>query len=349
MEAKMHAERVIRVTILGKKIGPWAAVYVAAGTLACAFNLARADAPDPRRFMLYLICASVATLGLSLPGAPGLLPTGLLIILLGVEELSLPEVLFIAFAVTFLNEVRKIHRLSQLVPALCALATITIGVATAQSAYRWTSSLRFNAVFPAPLIASSFLLLFNCGLAATLFREQPSGEPSGPLLGVYRRECRPLLPWFIAAAYLAYLIRCASLQTGYHAGLIALPILFAFDRGYREWSDERAAQRAERAAHRKELEGVHRHTLETLGAAIDSRDHISHTQSHRVQIYALEVGRELGLSETELQNLNMAALLHDIGKLGIPDYILLKPGALTAEEWEKMKTHPALGAEMLSE
>lgn len=341
MEAHVQRVRTTVVTLFGNKIRPWAAVYIAAGTLACALNFARADAPDLRRFILYLICANVATLCLSLSGAPGLIPAGLLIMLLGVEELSLPEVLFIAFTVTLLSEVRKIRRLSQFGPVLCALATITIGIVTAQSAYKWTSSLRFNAVFPAPLIASSFVLLFNCGLAATLFREQALGEPSGPFLGVYRRECRPLLPWFVAAAYLAYLIRCASLQTGYHAGLIALPILFALDRGYRAWS-------AERAAHRKALEDVHRHTLETLGAAIDSRDHVNHNQSNRVRIYALAIGRELRLNEAELQDLNIAALLHDIGKLGIPDYILLKPSALTREEWEKMKTHPAVGAEMLS-
>ncbi len=323
-------------------------MYVAAGTLACAVSLARADAPDSGRFILYLICASVATLGLSLPGASSLLPAGLFIMLLGLQELSLPELLFIAFAVTFLREMGKIRRLSQLGPALYALATLTIGIAAAQSAYKSTSFLRFNAVFPAPLIVSSFVLLFNWGLATTLFKEPALPGQGRVFMGVYRRECRPLLPWFVSAAYLAYFIRCASLQTGYHAGLIALPLLLAFDRGYRAWSAERAARLAEQAAQSKELEDVHRHTLETLGAAIDSRDHITHTQSHRVQMYAMAVGRDLKLSEAELQNLNIAALLHDIGKLGIPDYILLKPSALSAEEWEKMKTHPALGAEMLS-
>ena len=192
------------------------------------------------------------------------------------------------------------------------------------------------------MIASSFVLLFNCGLAATLFQEPRRGEKSGPFLGVYRKACRPLLPWFVAAAYLAYLIRSTSLHTGIHAGLIALPILFALDRGYRAWSYEKTT-------HRKELESMYRQTLETLGLAIDSRDQMNQSQPRRVRIYAAAVGRELKLSETELQNLDTAALLHDIGKLGIPDlHSHSKPSALTAEEWEKMKTHPVLGAEMLS-
>ena len=69
--------------------------------------------------LLYLMCASVATLGLSLSGASGLIPAGLLIMLLGVEDLSLPEILFIAFTVTLLNEVRKV-RLAGASPVLYA-------------------------------------------------------------------------------------------------------------------------------------------------------------------------------------------------------------------------------------
>ena len=68
----------------------------------------------------------------------------------------------------------------------------------------------------------------------------------------------------------------------------------------------------------------------------------------RVQISAMAVGRELKLSEAELGALNISAMLHDIGKLGIPDHILLKPGSLTPQEWEKMKTHAVIGADMLT-
>jgi putative nucleotidyltransferase with HDIG domain len=66
-----------------------------------------------------------------------------------------------------------------------------------------------------------------------------------------------------------------------------------------------------------------------------------------VETYAVEVGRELGLSETELEALRAAALLHDIGKLAVPEYIISKPGKLTPEEFEKMKTHTIVGAEIV--
>lgn len=324
------------MTPFGKQIRGWAVVYAFAGALVCTVSLARASTTDVRRFFLYLVCANIAALGLRLTANKSLLSAGLLIVLLGVDDLSLSELLFIAFTITLLRELRGVRRASQILPLLYAIGSVTIGVTLAHAVYEAIPLLPFTALFPAPAIASAFVLLFNCGLATALLR-----EPAVPLIGVYRRDCRPLLPWFVAAAYLAYLVRCASIETGFHPGLIVLPMLFALDRGYRAWS-------AAKAAHRAELDAVHRRTLETLAVAIDIRDHTTQMRLWRVQVYALAVGRELGLDEEELQSLNVAALLHDIGKLGIPDHILQKPGPLSAEEWEKIKTHPAMGAEMLS-
>lgn len=326
----------VAVFKIRKDLRVWAVLYALVGTLAFVLNLSQVNAHDLRQFFAYLICANIAALGLRLTANLSMVPAGFLIMLLGVGDLSLPELLFIGFTVTLMQELREVRGVPRVAPVLYAIGSVTIGIATAQTAYHVTSLIGFSAVFPAPAIASSLVLLFNCGLATTLLKDR-----NAPFIGVYRRECRPLLPWFVAAAYLAYLVRCASLQSGYNAGLIALPILFALDRGYRTWSNAKSA-------HREELEALHRHTLETLAVAIDTRYNTTQVHLQRVQVYALAVGRELGLNEAELQSLNIAALLHDIGKLGIPDHILLKPGPLTAEEWDKMKTHAMIGAEMLS-
>jgi diguanylate cyclase (GGDEF)-like protein/putative nucleotidyltransferase with HDIG domain len=87
--------------------------------------------------------------------------------------------------------------------------------------------------------------------------------------------------------------------------------------------------------------------MESLSATVDARDSYTAGHSRRVQQLALAVGRELGMSEAELDLLGHAALFHDIGKLGIPDAILLKPGSLTPEEWALMQRHAEEGARII--
>jgi diguanylate cyclase (GGDEF)-like protein/putative nucleotidyltransferase with HDIG domain len=88
--------------------------------------------------------------------------------------------------------------------------------------------------------------------------------------------------------------------------------------------------------------------MESLSATVDARDAYTAGHSRRVQQLALAIGRELGLSHAELELLGHAALFHDIGKLGIPDAILLKPASLTDEEWEIMASHAAEGASIIN-
>jgi diguanylate cyclase (GGDEF)-like protein/putative nucleotidyltransferase with HDIG domain len=92
---------------------------------------------------------------------------------------------------------------------------------------------------------------------------------------------------------------------------------------------------------------LHVRTIEALALAIEAKDQTTHDHLRRVRIYAIELGNELGLSENELEALRAAALLHDIGKLAVPEHIISKPGKLTPEEFEKMKIHPVVGAEIL--
>lgn len=96
-----------------------------------------------------------------------------------------------------------------------------------------------------------------------------------------------------------------------------------------------------------EASRVHLATVEALATAIDARDQIGTGHVRRTQIYAVGIGKLLDLSEDELQALNTAAILHDIGKLAVPDHILNKPGRLTPAEMEKIKIHSVVGASIL--
>src|ERR1700689_2854182 len=103
----------------------------------------------------------------------------------------------------------------------------------------------------------------------------------------------------------------------------------------------------EQQGHLLAMSQLHLRTIETLALAIDAKDNTTAAHLRRVQIYATEIGKELKLSPLEMQALEAAALLHDVGKLAVPEYIISKPGKLTPEEFEKMKVHPVVGAEIL--
>jgi putative nucleotidyltransferase with HDIG domain len=87
--------------------------------------------------------------------------------------------------------------------------------------------------------------------------------------------------------------------------------------------------------------------IRALAATLDARDPSTAGHSERVSAVSVQIGRQMGLSESELDVLRLGALLHDIGKIGVSDEILRKPGPLTAQEFEQIKRHPALGARIL--
>jgi response regulator RpfG family c-di-GMP phosphodiesterase len=97
----------------------------------------------------------------------------------------------------------------------------------------------------------------------------------------------------------------------------------------------------------KQTERSYEHTLEALGAAIDLRDSPTGGHSRRVFLYSMEIVRAMGSLEPRSKSIAMGSWLHDIGKLAIPDRILLKPGSLTEQEWEVMRRHPRIGYDLV--
>ncbi|MFN2407679.1 MAG: HD domain-containing phosphohydrolase [Pyrinomonadaceae bacterium] len=95
------------------------------------------------------------------------------------------------------------------------------------------------------------------------------------------------------------------------------------------------------------LEGAYRSTLKALTAALETRDSETHGHSERVVTYSLRLGREYGLNAEQMKALEFGSLLHDIGKIGVPDSILRKPAKLTEEEWVRMREHPVHGQQIL--
>lgn len=117
---------------------------------------------------------------------------------------------------------------------------------------------------------------------------------------------------------------------------------------YRRSLENRVREKtAELSRALRDLESTYSQTLWSLVAALDAREHETGDHSQRVVRYSLAIARRLGLSEADLPSLGRGALLHDIGKIGVPDAILLKPGKLTEGEWIEMRKHPQVGYDIL--
>jgi HD-GYP domain-containing protein (c-di-GMP phosphodiesterase class II) len=111
-------------------------------------------------------------------------------------------------------------------------------------------------------------------------------------------------------------------------------------------SIEQAVEQLKKAAHENHL--LFLNSVRMLAAAIDAKDPYTRGHSERVARYSIAIGKNLQLPQKEMMNLRISALLHDVGKIGIDDRILRKPGALSDEEFEIMKQHPAKGAAIMS-
>ena len=125
--------------------------------------------------------------------------------------------------------------------------------------------------------------------------------------------------------------------------LLAVAFWFRFYRANRLLARQIEAERQRT----KQMRELHLATIEALALAIDAKDHTTSNHISRVDTYATAVAREMGISGVDLHALRTAALLHDIGKLGVPEHILAKPGPLTAEEFQRVRMHPQIGASII--
>ncbi len=151
-------------------------------------------------------------------------------------------------------------------------------------------------------------------------------------------------PSYFVGAGVAAIAAWLVTHTGYWiAPLMFLPIYLTY-RTYKVYMGRIEDQQR----HVQQTSDLHLATLEALARAIDAKDQTTHTHIKRVQLYATELARAMGLSAEEVQGVKTAALLHDIGKLAVPEHILSKPGPLTQEEFQKIRIHPQVGAEIIA-
>jgi diguanylate cyclase (GGDEF)-like protein/putative nucleotidyltransferase with HDIG domain len=150
-----------------------------------------------------------------------------------------------------------------------------------------------------------------------------------------------------AAAALFYAALLGGGLTFVFVGVLIIGLVHLLYRFNERRVEEVRRAEEEKSRHLQEIADLHMNTIESLAIAIDAKDQTTHGHVRRTQIYATEMGKVLGVKGTELQALVAGALLHDIGKLAVPEYILNKPGKLTESEFAKMKIHTTVGGDIL--
>ena len=207
-------------------------------------------------------------------------------------------------------------------------------------------ALAFLAAGPAammlPTIAMATTYFF---LNSTLTAVAVALESRGSAYEVWRQHALYLGINYYAAASVATL--AVRSPTGIDFGMIGLvaPLLVLSYTAYKAAS----SRIQDSLRHISEVEHLYRAAVETLAIAVDAKDQVTHGHIRRVQRHTVALARALGISdEIELKALEAASLLHDVGKLAVPDYVLNKPGALSHAEFERIKLHAAKGAEILT-
>ncbi|MBZ5556645.1 MAG: diguanylate cyclase [Acidobacteriia bacterium] len=242
---------------------------------------------------------------------------------------------------TFRTETRSTpHR------TLFSMASLVLTVKATGLVYTWLggppSMQQFSmTALPKPLVgAATTYFVCNTALIATAIGLSTKQS----IVRVWNENFLWSAPSYFVGAGAAALAATVIDQGGYWwAALTAAPPYLIY-RTYKVYMSRIQDQQR----HVAQVSDLHLATIEALALAIDAKDQTAQSHIRRVQVYAAGLARSLGMTDNEIQGVKTAALLHDIGKLAVPEHILSKPGPLTQEEFQKIRIHPQVGAEIIS-
>jgi diguanylate cyclase (GGDEF)-like protein/putative nucleotidyltransferase with HDIG domain len=326
-----------------RELGVGAKVFIGlmalAGTCVLAYGAINPTSKNIAQFICYLLIAILAArLKVKLPGITGTMSVNFLFILLGILELGFAETLVLGTAAILVQCFYR-DRPSP-IQVTFNLSASAISIAVAFGLYHLAIS--------GAQVRSHPLLL---GLAAITYFIANTGSITAVIALTEHKSIRRIwvecyfwsFPYYLVGAAFAGMIGWFNREFGWEASLLIVPIIYLIYRSYRLYLGKLEDEKR----HVEEMATLHLRTIEALALAIEAKDHTTHDHLQRVRVYAIEVAKELGVTPGEMEALHAAALLHDIGKLAVPEHIISKPGRLTPEEFEKMKIHPLVGAEIL--
>ncbi len=317
-------------------------LVIVVGWIELARNLFAWRADDPIGFLVYFVVALMLSgLKLRLPGVTGTISVCFLFVLIGIVSLNLPQVLLTGCAAVLVQYFWHAAGKLRVVQGLFNIGSAAFAISASFRVFHsvWLRSLPLEPAVLLVMLACCYFVTTTLLVAAVIaFTEGRS------LRGVWRASYLWALPYYLLGAATAGLFEVAQRRLGWQTSMLVIPATYLVYRSYRLYLDRLEDKRK----HAEETAALHLRTIESLALAIEAKDHTTHDHLQRVQVYAVEIGKDLHLSETELQAIRAASVLHDIGKIAVPEHIICKPGKLTPEEFAKMKIHPVVGAEILA-
>jgi len=319
------------------------AVILALGGSALLSGLLAWQSGSLLRLCFFVAMAMLCSgLKVGLPGVQGTMSVSYVTVLLGVVELGLAEALLMGFCATMVQCFWRAKQRPAAIQVLFNHAAIAIAISVAYSVQHvsWPPLARFPPASLLVLTASAYFLANTVSMSLVIaFTEGKR------VLTVWKDCYFCSLPHYLLGASIAGALVYVTRQFGWEISVLVLPAVYLVYRSYRLYLGRLEKEKE----HAEQMGLLHLRTIEALALAIEAKDDVTHSHLSRVQVYAAELGKEFGLSPDEFQALQAAAILHDIGKLAVPDYIIHKPGKLTAEEFERLKIHPVVGAEILAQ
>src|ERR1700678_3297081 len=291
------------------------------------------------RFSVYFAAILLSSgMKVGLPKSEGTMSLNFPFILLGILQLSPLQAVCLAVCSVIAQCRIRVVRPFTLIQILFNVANVT--TATVLAWYGYVGLLRLHCpVAPALAIAATIYFFSNTIPLALVIGWDQEVDP----FVLWRRDFWWFLPFYIVGAILAATAYLIGLAFGWITSLLLVPMVYTV---YRTYSSQMAFVR-DREQHAKDTEALHLRTIEGLAMAIEAKDQGTHRHLLRVRVYVAELGKLMGLDQPLMQALLIASFLHDIGKLAVPEYIINKPGKLTPEEFDKMKIHPVVGADIL--
>jgi diguanylate cyclase (GGDEF)-like protein/putative nucleotidyltransferase with HDIG domain len=297
------------------------------------------ECKEPVRFACYFLIAALASgFKVRLPGILGTMSVNFFFVLVCLSTLTLPETLAITCSGTILQCVWRSKTPARPVKIIFNVASVATAIACAHAGFTWPLIAHFKE--PIRLILAACVYFVANTFPVSIIVALTEGKQ----ITKTWRECYFWsFPYYVFGAALAELLSVVNHVAGWETSLMIFPVMYWMYRSYRLY----LSRLEDEKKHVEEMAGLHLRTIEALALAIEAKDNTTHSHLRRVGLYAAEIGKEFGLSDSEMRALRAAALLHDIGKLAVPEHIISKPGKLTPAEFEKMKIHPVIGAEIL--